>query len=145
MPEAEVAALNHIATKLSLLGWRILSSGRENCLIAATDDDLCYMPVKSIGLANTGRVSLGSEPDKELLQWLIVTTDAGSSQPASYVLSWDEAKRFAKLGPDGLYWIAPEQFAQPAIRNAWERLSNPLARYNFEAEMDWCSRQGPSN
>ncbi len=98
-------------------------------LYAASADESTVLPIQSKALSKRHPVPLGGSLDNLCSHWWVVTINANSDVPVSFVMTLDEVKAAAHRGENAAgkvsYWLQPRSYDDATYRNAWHRLGEP--------------------
>jgi hypothetical protein len=126
------AGLYHVARELSRRGWHVMPTVRNAKgadLYAASADELRVLPIQSKALARRSPVPLGNSLDRLCSNWWIITINANSYAPRSFVMTIDEVKSSAHRGVNAAgaisYWLQPKMYCLDEFEDAWHRLGSP--------------------
>ena len=132
------AGLSHVECELSRRGWSVERTKRHanaSDLYASNADKTLVLHIQSRALTKRRDAGLGSSLDTLRPQWWIITVNANSNSPDSYILTLEEVK--AAAGRDtnerGVvsYWLPYKKFAVPKFQEAWARLASPSDTADF--------------
>ena len=132
------AGLSHVECELSRRGWSVERTKRHanaSDLYASNADKTLVLHIQSRALSRRGDAGLGRSLDTLRPQWWIITVNANSNSPDSYILTLDEVKAAAASNTNkrGVvsYWLPYKKFAVPKFQEAWARLDSPSDTANF--------------
>lgn len=126
------AGLYHAAWQLSRRGWHVMPTVRNaqgSDLYAASQDESIVLTIQSKALSNRNPVPLGRSLEALRSAWWIITVNANSEAPTSYVLTIDEVRQAAHHGVatanPAQFWLQPKGYDRAEFREAWDRLGSP--------------------
>lgn len=118
------AGISHVARKLAELGWTVEREGKTTRLVITKGRVRSSAQCRSVGTLSAAGLGKGHGPDAPL--WWIISTNATAATPVSYILTRDEAHSLQHFEKDGSCWLEIKDYAQPAFREQWSRISpNP--------------------
>ena len=132
------SGLYYAAHQLARRGWTVVlpvPGTRETTITVANEDGSATIAIKARAVAGKDPTGLGSSLETLTAPWWIITTDANSDAPTSYIMTLDEVKAVAHdtdpektAGGKVKYFLQPNRYAKPEYKEAWGRLGDPTAK-----------------
>lgn len=125
------SGLNYAAWQLSRRGWHVMPTirnARGSDLIVTDADETVFFGVQSKALGKRSAVPLGRDIDALRSDWWIVTIHANTENPICFILRLDEVRAHASQDKNGgAWWLEPRAYNRVEFRDAWDRLTAPIA------------------
>jgi hypothetical protein len=118
----------YVAYRLSQHGWNVMPTARNARgvdLLAYDVGAHLYKGIQVKTLSKRDNVRLGNTLDKFMGDWWIIVTNAGTTNPVSFIMKPKEVKQLAHRGEkEGRvsYWIQPNQYDTDRFRESWDRI-----------------------
>lgn len=128
------AAMHYAAWQLSRKGWNVMPTARNakgSDLFCANEDESIIFGVQSKGLTKRDPVGLGNNLDNLRSDWWVITINAKTDTPTSFIMTVSEVKALcfhsdpakSRTGTKSC-WLQPSAYDRPEFREAWHRLEH---------------------